>query len=306
MRTRNILVLGWWLLLFTCLQISALILDRFHHLEWGRMGIHMIKTCYLAFACVLLARYRSFRSQKAFENMVESYNRVAKTVFEAETVRKDSWVNPFLNLVLVVLASIDFTLVFQWNEPVFKTSVWLDFIIWALILRWLGRTFWLKTKGTRERLKEGLDDARSRMRNQDAEPRVVEAAVSKTPFTALTLVSLAVAFAISFERWHEVRNVFRIDNLKACMETCMRKASYRFYNQGELQIDVAGEPCVLERQGQVELSLDFHGGELHLRAVENDSVDYFGNENRGDEGLVLDATGRFRKAWSNPGQDGLK
>lgn len=298
MRMRNSLVLGWWLFLFTCLQLSTLVLDRSHHLEWGRLGIHLIKTGYLAFACVLFIRYLSFRSQRNFESLVESYNRVAKKVFETGKARKDSWVNPFLNLVLVVLASIDFTLVFQWNEAVFKTSVWLDLIIWALIIRWLGRTFWLKTKGTRERLKEVLDDARSRMRDPASEPQEVEKAISKTPFTVLSLVSLAIASGIGFQRWDGVRNVFRIDDLKACMEGCMRKASVRFYRHGELQIDVTGNPCVLERKGKVNMSMEFHEGDLRLRAMESDTSDYFGNEKRGDEGLVLDATGRFHKALS--------
>ncbi len=306
MRMRNILVLGWWLGLFICLQISALILDRSHHLEWGRIGVHSIKACYLGFASVLFIRYLSFRSQRSFESLVESYNRVAKKVFQTEKVRKDSWVNPFLNLILVVLASIDFTLVFQWNETVFKTTVWLDFIIWILIIRWLGRTFWLKTKGTRERLKEVLDDARSRMRDQTVEPDVMEARISKVPFTGLSTFAILVAFGISFGRWYQVRTVFRIDDLKACMEQCLRKASIRFYQQGELQIDVAGEPCVLERQGKVTLSLDFHRSELRLFAKENDSIDYFGNENRGDEGLILDAEGRFHPAWSSSLQEDVK
>ena len=55
-------------------------------------------------------------------------------------------------------------------------------------MRWLTRTYWLKTKGTRERLKEVLDDARSRLKEQLApETEVVEKSVSKVPFHALSL-----------------------------------------------------------------------------------------------------------------------
>jgi len=43
----------------------------------------------------------------------------------------------------------------------------------------------------------------------------------------------------------------------------------------------------------VDMSLDFSGGELSLRALESDSVDYFGNRKPGDQGLTLDANGRF-------------
>ncbi len=298
MRTKHLLVLAWWLALFSCLQISALILDRFHYLEWGRLGIHLLKACYLGFACVLFMRYLSFRAQKNFENLVESYNRVAKTEFEAEKIRKDSLVNPFLNLILVVLASVDFTLVFQWNQAVLNASIWLDFLIWALILRWLGRTFWLKTKGTRERLKEVLDDARSRMRTESPARQVMDASISKAPFAALSLASLAVALSLSFLRWREVRDVFRIDDLKACMEASLREASYRYYHQGELRVDVAGNPCMLERKGRVDMTLDFNGGDLRLRAAENDTVDYFGNRIRGDQGLILDENGRFYRTRS--------
>jgi hypothetical protein len=289
--------------LLGCLQVSTLILDRCHHLEWGLLGTHFIKAGYLGFAGVLFLRYLSFRSQRNFENLVESYNRVAKKAVEAGKIRKDSWLNPFLLLVLVVFTSIDFTLVFQWNEPVFKTSVLLDFFIWILIIRWLGRTFWLKSKGTRERLKEALDDSRSRMRDTSAEPEAVEKQISKVPFVSLSLFALIVALGMGIQRWRDARNVFRIDNLEACMDQCMRRASSRFYQQGELKIDLAGEPCVQERLGKVRMSMSFHGGELTLRAIENENSDYFGNENLGDEGLVLDAAGRFHKASTANLQD---
>jgi hypothetical protein len=297
---RNPLILAWWLFMLAGLEIAALILDRFHHLEWGRLGVHLVKTGYLGFACVLFIRYLSFRSQKSFETLVESYNRVANRTFTAEKQRKGAWVNPFLNLVLVVLASIDFTLVFAWNEAVFKASVLLDIAIWGLLIRWLTRTYWLKSKGTRERLKEGLDDARSRLREQLApESPIMDKRVSKVPFNALACFAFLAAFGISLHRWREVRDVFRVDDLKSCMDRCMRMASVRFYQQGELNMEVAGEPCVRERRGKVDMTLDLHDGDLLLHAVESESLDYFGNGHPGDEGLVLDASGRFRRAWSS-------
>jgi hypothetical protein len=296
---RNPLILAWWLFLLSSLEITALILDRSHHLEWGHMGLHLIKAGYLGFACVIFVRYLSFRSQKNFEQLVESYNRVAKKTFEGEKQRKGNWVNPFWNLLLVVFATVDFTLVFQWNEGIFKASVLLDLLIWMLLMRWLTRTYWLKTKGTRERLKEVLDDTRSRLREQLApETEVVEKSVSKAPFHALSLTALAFALGLSYYRWHQVRAVFRVDDLKACMERSMRTASQRFYQHGDLHLNADAVPCVRALNGKVDMNLDLHQGELFLRAVESDGVDYFGNGSPGDQGLVLDASARFRRSWS--------
>ncbi|MEO6098468.1 MAG: hypothetical protein ABIW76_23475 [Fibrobacteria bacterium] len=294
------MILSWWLFLLCALELAALILDRSHHLGWGEIGIHAIKSGYLGFASVIFIRFLSFRSQKSFENLVASYNRVAKKTFEAEKQRKGSWVNPLWNLVLVILASVDFALVFQWNESVFKATVLLDLGIWMLLMRWLTRTYWLKSKGTRERLKEVLDDTRSRMRDQiDPDPVLADKRVAKAPFTALAMLALVFALAVSFHRWRQVRAVFRVDDLKACMDHCMRLASVRFYQQGELKIQVEGEPCVQELGGNVELSLDLHDGELLLRGAERDTSDYFRNGHPGDEGLVLDAYGRFRRSWTS-------
>lgn len=296
---RNPIILAWWLFLLSALEITSLILDRSHHLEWGYLGLLAIKAGYLGFACVIVIRFLSFRSQQNFEHLVESYNRVAKKSFEGEKQRKGNWVNPFWNLLLVVLATVNFTLVFQWNEGVFKASVLLDLLIWMLLMRWLTRTYWLKTKGTRERLKEVLDDTRSRLREQLVpETEVVEKSVSKAPFHTLSLLALAFALGLGIYRWNQVRSVFRVDDLKACMERSMRQASQRFYHHGELQMDVETLSCVRVLRGKVDMNLDLHQGELFLRAVESDGVDYFGNGSPGDEGLVLDATSRFRRSWS--------
>jgi hypothetical protein len=296
---RNPFILAWWLILLSALEITALILDRSHHLEWGQVGVHLIKAGYLGFASVIFIRYLSFRSQRNFEQLVDSYNRVAKKTFEGEKQRKGGWLNPFWNLLLVVFATVDFTLVFQWNEGVFKASVLLDLLIWMLLMRWLTRTYWLKSKGTRERLKEVLDDTRSRLREQLApEKEVVEKSVSKIPFHALSLAALAFALGLSFYRWSQVRAVFRVDDLKACMERSMRTAALRFYQHGDLTLDAGSSDCVHALQGKLDMALDLHKGELFLRAVESEGVDYFGNGKPGDQGLVLDASSRFRRSWS--------
>jgi hypothetical protein len=296
---RNPLTLAWWLFLLAFLQASALILDRFHHLEWGLLGLHILKGGYLAFGLVLFVRYLSFRSQKNFESLVESYNRVARKAFEPASVRRDSWLNPFLNLVLVVLSTIDFTMVFNWNVTVLRLSVILDLLIWLLISRWVVRTYWLKSQGTRERLKEAVDDARSKSRPPDAGPEVASRRVSKAPFATLAALSLAFTLGLSGKRWMDVREAFRIDDLKHCMDRCMRLAATRFYQQGELQIQVEGEPCVQERRGRVDFTMDLFKGDLFLRAYESDSSDYFGDGMRGNQGLVLDANGRYRRAWTS-------
>jgi hypothetical protein len=295
---RNPLILAWWLILLTALQVAALILDRFHHLEWGRLGMHLIKAGYLGFALVLFIRFLSFRSQKAFESLVENYNRVAKQAFEAEKAKRNSWVNPFWLLAMVVLATLDFAIVFNWNVTVFKISVILDLLVWLLAMRWVVRTYWLKSQGTRERLKEVLDDARSRLKAQDAEPQIAPKRVSKAPFATLAALALAAAAVISLYRWSEVREAFRVDDLKACMDKCMRMASVRFYQHGEMEIQVAGEPCVLSRAGHLDFTMDLHKSNLYLRAYENDTSDYFGDGTVGNEGLVLDVNGHFRRAWT--------
>lgn len=295
---RNPLILAWWLFLLTALQVAALILDGFHHLEWGRLGMHLLKVSYLGFSLVLFIRYLSFRSQKTFESLVENYNRVAKKAFEAAQARRNSWVNPSWLLAMMVFATVDFAIVFNWNVTVFKISVILDLLVWLLAMRWVVRTYWLKSQGTRERLKEVLDDARSRAKSQETEPEVAPLRVSKLPFAILAALALSASASISAYRWKEVKEAFRVDDLKACMDKCMRMASVRFYQHGELEIQVAGEPCVQERQGRIDFTMDLHKGNLYLRAYENDTADYFGDGTVANEGIVLDVNGHFRRAWT--------
>lgn len=294
---RPLLVLAWWLFLIASLQAASLILDGFHHLEWGRLGVHAIKACYVAFAAVLFFRYKSFRSQKPFETMVASYNRVSEKAFKDDKKGEAEWVNPFLLLILLMISILDFLLVFRWNEIVFGTSVWLDFLVWMLAVRWLGRTYWLKAKGTRERLKEILDDSRSRVRaGSIPEPEALERKVPKLPFAALSIASLALALGVSAWRWNSVDLVYRVDDLKACMERSLGRAEILFHKQGRMGFEVPADPCMVSRLGMVDFSLDLQRGELLLRVAEADSVDYFGNGIQGDEGLILDGNGRFRRS----------
>lgn len=296
---RSILVLSWWLSLFASMQGAALALDGFHHLEWGRLGAHLLKAFYVAFAAVLFMRYRSFRTQKRFETMLESYSRVSGNAIGDEAFVKGAWINPAILLMLLTLAIADSALIFRWNEAVFGTTVCLDFLIWMLTLRWLGRSYWLKAKGKRERLKEVLDDSRSRMSAGHApEPGILEKKVSKTPFLALTLSAMLLALGISAMRWRRVESVYRIDDLKACMERCLVRAEARFHEQGQWGMGVPEEPCALDNRGRLDFSLDLRVGELHLSAFERDSSDFFGNGLKGDEGLNLDVAGHFRRVGS--------
>lgn len=291
-------ILAWWLLLLVAMETAAYILDGSHYLIWGVLGLHFLKSAYLGFACVLFFRYLSFRSQKSFESMLESYNRIADKPAEIEKLRKDSWVNPFFHLILVVIASINFTLVFHWNEPVFRASILLDFLIWLLALRWVARTYWLKSLGKREKIKEFLDNSRSKMKSETAAvPDIDKRTRSLTPFLTLAGLACFATVFISVLRWQEADRTYRVDDLKSCMIKCMGFAAERFYQNGQLEIELAQESCVQEKGAQILFTLDLHGGEIYLRGKEKDAYDFFGNSVVGDEGLVLDPAGRFRKSW---------
>lgn len=293
---RSILVLSWWLFLFASMQATALVLDGFHHLEWGRLGAHFLKAFYAAFAAVLFTRYRSFRTQKSFETLVESYNRVSGKAFRGDAAPKGTWVNPAILLMLLALAVIDFALLFRWNEAVFGTTLCLDFLIWMLTLRWLGRTYWLKAKGMRERLKEVLDDSRSRRGDGNVpEPGVLEKTVSKTPFIALSFSAMLFALGVSVWRWRAMDAVYRIDELKACMQKGLARGAVRFHEHGQLGLGPPEEPCVPANRWRLAFNLDLRAGLLHLSVTEKDSEDFFGNGVNGDQGLVLDEEGHFHR-----------
>src|SRR5690606_35106445 len=173
------------------------------------------------------------------------------------------------------------------------------FLIWSLAVRWLGRTYRLKAKGTRERLKEVLDDSRSRLQAGSVpEPEALERKVPKLPFAVLSIAALALSLGVSVWRWSSSERVYRIDDLKACMETGMEQSALLFHKHGRMGFAVPAEPCILVRKGLVDFSLDLQRGELLLRAAETGTSDYFGNGAPGDEGLILDGNGRFRRGWT--------
>ncbi len=298
---KHLRILAWWLLLLVAMETAAYILDGSHYLFWGVAGVHFLKFAYLGFACVLFFRYLSFRSQKSLEYMVESYNRIAEKPAKIEKLRKDSWVNPFLHLLLVVLTSVNFTLVFHWNETVFQASILLDFLIWLLALRWVARTYWLKSLGKRERIKEFLDDSRSRMKSENpVSPDIEKRTRSMAPYLTLAGLGFFATVLISGLRWEEASRTYRVDDLKACMIKCMGFAAERFYQNGQLEIELAQEACIQEKGKQIKFNLDLLAGEIYLSGKERDSYDFFGNSVLGDEGLVLDPAGRFRKSWVGP------
>ncbi len=117
------------------------------------------------------------------------------------------------------------------------------------------------------------------------------------PFLTLAGMAVFATVFISVLRWQEAARTYRVDDLKACMIKCMGFAAERFYHNGQLEIELAEESCVQEKGAQILFTLDLHGGEIYLRGNEKDAYDFFGNSVAGDEGLVLDQAGRFRKSW---------
>jgi hypothetical protein len=296
---KYISMLAWWFLLIVAMQVCALIVDSSHYLLWGVAGIHFLKAGYLGFACVIFFRYLSFRSQRSNEAMLESFNRIAGRPSEPEKPRKGYWVNPFLYMILVILSTIDFTLVFLWSESVFRATIVLDMLIWLIGSRYVARTYWLKSLGKREKIKEFLDDSRSKMH---AEVSIVPDLEGKSraaiPFFGLAGLSLFATVSITSWRWQHSPRTYRVDELKACMEKCMRFAAERFYQNGQLKMELAQETCVEAKRPQIEFSLDLYEGEIYLRGSERPETDFFGNGVNGDEGLVLYPVGRFREAWT--------
>jgi hypothetical protein len=291
-------ILAWWLLLLFALQISALILDNNHYLFWGAAGIFFLKFCYLAYAGILFLRFLSFRSQRSYEAMLEAYNRIATLSQEPEKPHKGSSLNSIFLLALVVTASIDITLVFFWNVTAFRVSILLDTLVWMLTLRYVSRTYWLKSLGRREKIKAFLDDSRSKMKQEEASiPDLEERPKSATPFFGLAGLSLIATLSLSGWRWMHADRVFRIDDLKACMEKAMEFAAPRFYQHGQIDIELSQESCVQEKSSEIHFSLDLVEGELYLSGSEKLGKDFFGNGKPGDDGLVLDPSGRFRVAW---------
>jgi len=297
----KVLTLAWWLLLLASMQVSARILDGFRFLGWGAFGYSVLKALYLAFAAVLLIRYRSFRRQRAYEGLAESYQRVAGKEYDTAASRRDSRLNPFLHWLLVVLAALDVAMAWVPGLIAFRVTIALDAAIWLLIVRWVARACWLGSRGARERLKAAVDDARSRSRPTDPEPVAAPKRVSPVPFAILGATALALSLGIGLRRWADSDHVFRIGELETCMDAGMRDAAAGFYQEGEAHVGLADEACVRRLAGQVEFSLDWSGGELRLRAAESPASDFFGNGTPGDEGLALDGNAFFRRTGAGDG-----
>lgn len=295
-------MLAWWLLLLFAWQVSAAILDGAHYLFWGVVGIYFLKAGYVGFSGIVYFRYLSFRSQKSYETMVESFNRIAEQPIIIEKQPKISWVNPLLNIVLVIIAVLDFSLPFLWNQPVFLGTLVLDLLVWLLILRYVVRTYWLKSVGRREKIKEFLDNSRSKMRSINPSTMQMEKpAQSPAPFWVLAGFSLVATLTLFGWRWQAADRNYRVNDLKNCMVKCIGFAAERFYQNGQKEMKLAQESCVQDWGKEINFSLDLHDGEIFLLGSEKESVDFFGNGTSGDESLVLDPSGRFRSNWVGAG-----
>ncbi len=174
---RNPLTLTWWILLLGALEGASLILDQSQHHLWGRIGCLLLKASYLAFACVLLLRFLSFRSRKTFESMLDSYNRISGRSWTVSGRGADEWRKFLFYTALLAVSSINLITPLAWGGRTFKTSILLDLVLWLMALHWVVRAHWLKAQGRREKLKENLDDARSRLKPRSTAdtPSTVEA-----------------------------------------------------------------------------------------------------------------------------------
>jgi hypothetical protein len=292
----KIFVTAWWLGLLGALQASAFILDGSRHLFWGMLGFCVVKSVYLAFAWIVTARHRSFRRQRTFEALAESYQRAAGRDFDPKAARRESRLNPALNQILLVLASADCALAFVWQLDAWRASILLDLAIGLLMIRWVARAGWLGARAARERLKAAVDDARSLAKAPDADPEAAPRRVSPVPFAVSAALALAFILGLGIRRWTQARPTFLAGEVDRCLETILRTASERFYQQGEARIGIVEEACARSLDGRIEFGLEWGGGALRVRAGESAGSDYYGNGTAGDEARIMDASGHTRKA----------
>ncbi len=292
---RDPLKLAGWILLLGILELATVLLDRSHHLVWGRGGLLLLKASYLAFASVLLARFLSFRTRKTFESMLDSYTRIVERPWAEAPGFGTDWPKLVFHLALLLVASTNFLTPWVWRETAFKASILLDLLFWSLALRWVVRAHWLRSLGRKERLKEDLDDARSRARAETAYPPPRLRKTSPWAFVGLFLLAVGATAAVTLERWRSASRVYRIGDLKACMQACLERGLERFHREGRLPGDLERQPCLAVHRESVDLGAGFQRGELLLWAIEKPDRDYLGNGKPGDEGLMLDAEGRFRR-----------
>jgi hypothetical protein len=260
------------------------------------LGFCVVKAVYLAFAWIVILRHRSFRRQRAFEALAESYHRVAGKDFDPKAARRESRLNPALNKLLLALASADCVLAFAWNLGAWRGSILLDIAIGLLMIRWVARAGWLRARAARERLKSAVDDARSLARPQTGGPEAAPKRVSPVPFAVLAAFAMAGVVGLGTWRWAHAQRAFRVGEADRCLGTILRTASERFYQQGQARLGMGEEDCVKALAGRVGFRLEWGGGELRVRAGEAAGSDYFGNGTAGDEGRIMDANGRARSA----------
>jgi hypothetical protein len=308
---RNSLSFAWWILVLGGLELATVILDRSHHLLWARGGYVLLKTSYFAFSMVLLVRFLSFRNRRTFESMAQTYHTLSGQTWVTSSGLGDDWRKSIFHMALVVVASANMITPVAWGDVTFRTSILLDLAFWLLALRWVARAQWLKALGQREKLKEGLDDARSLgsgpMHKPGAGPAEVDPApadatlgpaTSRRPFLALFILMLAATAALSGWRWVTADKVYHHAALKGCLLHCLDRALDRFHRDGRLDEGIQREACLSRYREQVEIGMGFQRGELLLWTIEKPGQDYFGNGKPGDQGLMLDAAGRFRTTGS--------
>jgi hypothetical protein len=291
---RNPISLIWWLFLLACIQAASLVLDSFHYLVWGRFAIYLIKACYAVFAAILFFRFRSFRSQGTFESMIEAYNRLADQPWGTSEKRKWGFYNFPFHISLLVVASGDCLTLFRWGEAAFRASILLDGTVWLLVLGWVTRVHWLKALGLRERLKEYLDNARSRRR-----PAILSAletpGIGKRPFFMVATISIAMTLGIGAARWRTAGVAYRVDHVKGCMEMAFKETLDSYYQEGRLAAGVPAKTCFASRREFLRVSQGLRGGEPFLKAVETEGSDFFGNGSLGDQGLEMGTGARFHE-----------
>jgi hypothetical protein len=254
----------------------------------------LLKASYLAFAMVLLVRFLSFRNQKSFESMLDSYNRIAVVPWSSGYGFGGDWHKLLYHMGLVMVASVNFLTPWVWSRASFQAGIFLDLVFWSLALRWVVRAHWLQALGRKENLKAGLDLARSRRREALEEAPPTPNRTPAWPFLSLFVAGVGMTLALSFERWSDSGRTFLLGDLKACLRDCLDLGLARFHRDGKLIQDMGQVPCLARHREGVEVTMGFQRGELLLWAIERPARDYLGNGRNGDQGLMLDAEGRFR------------
>jgi hypothetical protein len=110
----------------------------------------------------------------------------------------------------------------------------------------------------------------------------------------LFLLTCLGTLALGGWRWTTADRVYHHAALKGCLLDCLERALERFHREGRLDASLQKQGCLWRYREQVEVGMGFQRGELLLWTIEKPGQDYFGNGKPGDQGLMLDAEGRFR------------